>query len=336
MPNYLLKPITVLGLGLIGGSLFQRLVRLGHPVTGYDVSAATRDLASEAALGSSGRVVDTLTAALAEAELAVIATPMNVVPTVLEDIGRTSYQGLLTDVSSSKSVVDTNVRALLPNARWVGGHPMAGTQYSGFAASTEDLLPGCAWALCLEDDTELADWWSVARWITELGCRVVPMTASDHDQAVARISHVPHAVAAALVAKAAEGGLGALALSLGAGSFRDGTRVMQSNLDFVTALCTNNAAAVAAELESLSVTLSDFAKILTESDATENLRRVFESPHNIRSSWPQTDMTSVTRPVSALKPQDIVRIGHEGGWITEVADEDVISVKPKITQKTAN
>jgi prephenate dehydrogenase len=151
----------------------------------------------------------------------------------------------VTDLGSVKApVLDTVGRGL--GGRFVGGHPMCGTERSGHTAVDPGLFTGARWAVCLETDTELPRWLRVAELALAVGAEVVPVTAAEHDDAVAAISHVPHLLAAALAAAAADAG--PLAMALAAGSFRDGTRVAGSDPAFVTAMVEANAGPTAAAL----------------------------------------------------------------------------------------
>ena len=115
--------------------------------------------------------------------------------------------------------------------RFVGGHPMCGTERSGHAAVDPALFSGARWALCLEPGTELPRWLRVAEVALAVGAEVVPVTAAEHDDAVAAISHVPTCWPPRSPPPPAEAG--PLALALAAGSFRDGTRVIGSDPGFV-------------------------------------------------------------------------------------------------------
>ncbi len=123
---------------------------------------------------------------------------------------------------------------------------MCGTERSGHAATDPELFAGARWAVCLEEDTELPRWMRVAEVALAVGAEVVPVTAAEHDDAVAAISHVPHLLAAALARAAADAG--PLALSLAAGSFASGTRVIGSDPAFVTAMVEANAGPTAEAL----------------------------------------------------------------------------------------
>ena len=159
----------------------------------------------------------------------------------------------ITDLGSVKRPVLEPVGAAF-GSRFVGGHPMCGTERSGHEATDPGLFTGARWAVCLEPGTELPRWLRVAEVALAVGAEVVPVTAAEHDDAVAAISHVPHLLAAALAAAAAEAG--PLALALAAGSFRDGTRVVGSDPAFVTAMVEGNAAPTAAALDRVQAQLA--------------------------------------------------------------------------------
>jgi prephenate dehydrogenase len=144
----------------------------------------------------------------------------------------------LTDVVSVKSPVLSSVRRLVPGARFAGGHPMAGSAESGWAAGSATLFGRAAWVVGLEDDTSIATWRVMAQLALDCGAGVVAATAAEHDDAVARISHLPHVLAAVLAAAGAEGG--PLALALAAGSFADGTRVAGARPELSAAMCEGN------------------------------------------------------------------------------------------------
>src|SRR5215204_725938 len=144
----------------------------------------------------------------------------------------------VTDLGSVKTPVLEKLGPRL-GSRFVGGHPMCGTERSGHTAVDPGLFTGARWALCLEQDTDPHRWLRVAEMAIAVGAEVVPV-------AVAAISHVPHLLAAALAAAADEAG--PLARALAAGSFRDGTRVAGSDPAFVTAMVEGNAKPAAAAL----------------------------------------------------------------------------------------
>jgi prephenate dehydrogenase len=235
-------PVGVVGLGQLGGSLAAALVTAGRPVAGWDVDPAARDAAAERGV----QITRELTGVV------VLAVPLPAIATALDDL-TVDPDATVTDLGSVKRpVLETVGHAL--GGRYVGGHPMCGTERSGHAAVDPGLFAGARWALCLEPATELPRWLRVAEVALAVGAEVVPVTAAEHDDAVAAISHVPHLLAAALAAAA--GQAGPLALALAAGSFRDGSRVIGSDPAFVRAMVEGNAAPTAAALARVEAQLA--------------------------------------------------------------------------------
>lgn len=325
--------VAVIGLGLIGGSVLRALARHGHRLVGYDADPAIRATARTAAarIPSEARwqVAGSLPDAVAGANVVVLAVPLTAVGGVLDDLAATGHAGLVTDVTSVKSPVRRLVDKRLRRgharlAGYVGGHPMAGRETSGFAAADPDLFTGCAWVLCLEEETPLADWLGLADLVTRLGARAVPATAEEHDRAVAAVSHVPHLLAAALAASAAAD---PLATTLAAGSFRDGTRVAASAPDLVAAMCGGNAPAVAPALDRVRAALDAARDALDSDDPIVALRPWLAPGHAARAGWPPTAGEPVELPARA---DDLLRLGRAGGWVAAVAPDHrtVAAVRP--------
>lgn len=226
-----MRPVCVIGLGLIGGSVLRATARAGRKVFGA-ADTPVDDPRVEPT------VVAALTRAAAEDALVVLAVPLPAVDEVLRLVAEHAPDCLLTDVVSVKEPVAAAVASRVPAARYAGGHPMAGKSKSGWAAGEETLFDGAAWVVATEEDTDPAAWRAVAELALDCGAHVVPTTASEHDAAVARISHLSHLLAAVLASTGADGG--SLALSLAAGSFTDGTRVMGTRPELVLAMCEGN------------------------------------------------------------------------------------------------
>jgi prephenate dehydrogenase len=235
VPTLPRPPVGVVGLGQLGGSLAAALLAAGREVRGWDADPAARDAAAARGV--------TVTRELAG--VVVLAVPLPATATALDGLD-VDPDATVTDVGSVKAPVLAAVGPAL-GGRFVGGHPMAGTERSGHAATDPALFRGARWALCLEPGTELPRWLRAAEVALDAGAEVVPATAAEHDAAVAAVSHVPHLLAAALAAAASEAG--PLALALAAGSFRDGTRVAGSDPALVTAMVEGNAGPAAAALD---------------------------------------------------------------------------------------
>ncbi|MFC7530329.1 prephenate dehydrogenase [Actinoplanes sp. GCM10030250] len=313
---------AVVGLGLIGGSLLRALAAGGHDVTGFDADPRTRELARAAG----HRVADSVTDAVRGAEVTALAVPLQFLPQVLPQLA--GHDGLVTDVTSVKGPV-RELAAAHGLRRFVGGHPMAGKETSGFAASDPDLFSGCAWVLCLEPETDLGDWLALARLYTELGARVVPVTAVEHDTAVAQISHVPHLFAAALAGQLAGH---PLAAALAAGSFRDGTRVAATRAELIAAMCGGNVDAVRGELRSLIGVLREMSDLLDSDDPVTALVPALRTAGDLRRSWPATpgEAEELTASVGSL-----LELGRSGGWVTAVHDGEVLAMRPGSDRKAS-
>jgi prephenate dehydrogenase len=240
------------------------------------------------------------------------------VGSVLDELAAVGYAGLVTDVTSVKGPVRELVlqraEKLGRLAGYVGGHPMAGRETYGFAAADPELFDGCAWVLCLEPgETDPADWLTLAGLLTVLGARVVPTTAAEHDRAVATVSHVPHLLASALMAAAAGD---PLALTLGAGSFRDGTRVAASPPPLTAAMSGGNAAAVRAALDAVLSLLGTARATLDSADPIANLTTWLGPAAEARAAWPPRPSEPAVLPARA---DVLLRLGRAGGWVTEVS-----------------
>ena len=253
-PCMVTTPVCVLGLGLIGGSLIRAARVAGREAFGYN-----RSIDSVTAARAEGfDVTDNLTEALQWAAktdaLIVLAVPVPALPTMLERIRDTAPNCPLTDVVSVKGNVLQQVQQYGLLAKFVGGHPMAGTAHSGWSAGTADLFAGAPWVLSVDDHVDPQVWAEVMHLALDCHAVVVPARSDEHDAAAAAISHLPHLLAEALAATAGEV---PLAFALAAGSFRDGTRVAATAPDLVRAMCEANA-------EQLTVMLDHALDLLTQ------------------------------------------------------------------------
>ncbi|MBI1759534.1 MAG: prephenate dehydrogenase/arogenate dehydrogenase family protein [Actinobacteria bacterium] len=314
--------IAVIGLGLVGGSLLRRLAS-GFAVRGHDEDPATRSAAADAGY----LVAPTVRDAVEGSDLVVLATPLPALRSLLPVVAGAAAPGtLVTDVASVKRPVRDLIRSVAPSLRHVGGHPMAGTERSGFAASDPDLFSGAAWVLCLEDDTDVEAWLAVAELVAGIGCRVVPTTAEEHDRAVARISHLPHILAAVLATVGADGG--ELALRLAAGSFRDGTRVAGSRPELTAAMCEANGDVLADVIEAACGSLAEARDLLR---AGSSLAGLLERGHVARDRWVGATMGGTELMLarrSSTLAEDLLRLGRSGGHLLEVAGPQLRCWRP--------
>jgi prephenate dehydrogenase len=232
------RDVCVIGLGLIGGSLLRGAAAVGRTAWGATPSEVDAEAASRAGYDVTTDIGFALRRAAEAEALVVLAVPLTAVNDVLTQVAEHAPHCLLTDVTSVKGPVLSAVRRIVPWARFVGGHPMSGTAESGWQAADPALFGGAAWVVGVEDDTDLAVWADVAQLALDVGAHVVPLPATSHDETVARISHLPHLLAAVLAAVGAQGG--PLAMTLAAGSYTDGTRVAGTRPELVRAMTEGN------------------------------------------------------------------------------------------------
>jgi len=281
------------GVGLIGGSVAAALKRLPDPPTivGIDVDAVALRHALEADLIDDGSLPDGLGAATwlgcEGTDLVVVATPARFAGSWLERIGAGGYKGVITDVASTKSGVLAVARTALSDpSRFVGGHPMAGSERSGVEAARADLFDGAYWLLTPTHDTDPDVFSAMHALVGSLGARVISVDAEAHDEAVAIVSHVPHVAAAALVdlAAAHSGERGEL-MRLAAGGFKDTTRIAAGSADLWTGICLDNAPAIVDGIEELRGRLGGFESLLRTRDS-DGIRAWLARAAEIRSSLP--------------------------------------------------
>lgn len=233
-----MRPVCVIGLGLIGGSVLRAAQAAGRAVWGYTAASSDVEAARADGFDIAASVDDALARAADRDAIVVIAVPLPAVDEVLARVAAVAPECLLTDVVSVKGPVVASVRRIVPGARFAGGHPMAGVAASGWGVGSATLFDKAAWVVTAEADTALPTWRIMAELALDCGAHVVPISSSRHDAAVARVSHLPHVLAAVLASTGADGG--PLALALAAGSFTDGTRVAGSRPELVLAMCEGN------------------------------------------------------------------------------------------------
>lgn len=308
----------MVGLGLIGGSVLRAAAKAGRTAWGATESAAD----AEAARADGFDVAETVDAALARAAerdaLLVVAVPLPAVEPVLRRVAELTPRCLLTDVTGVKQAVSAQVRRTVPEARFVGGHPMAGTTRSGWAAGDAQLFAGAAWALCLEHHTELTWWTEVAQLVLDVGAEVVPVTPEQHDAAVARISHLPHVLAAVLASIGADGG--PLTLSLAAGSFTDGTRVAGTRVELTRAMTEGNRAAL---LPALDAALGMLGAARGSLASTGSLGAPISAGHAGAQALADLAAASHSSVRIDLRAEDaaeaLLALGEQGGRITALS-----------------
>ena len=217
---------AIIGLGLIGGSLGLAINerKLARHIYGVDTNRENLAMAlsAEAVHEAAG-----LREAVSDVDLVVLSVPVGAVPDLLRNINGWLKPGtVVTDVGSTKqAIVDKAKSILRPDIYFVGGHPMAGSETSGFAGADPYLFENAFYLLTPTPGTNPAAMDLVRGVVEGIGALVMELPPDEHELITAAISHLPHFVAAALVNAVTNMPVGDRALALSAGGFRDTTRI---------------------------------------------------------------------------------------------------------------
>lgn len=181
--------VTVVGLGAMGGSLARALAAAGRPPTGWSPEPGERREAAES--GALRSAPATLLEAVNGSDLVVLAAPLDVVCRLTRELGGAAGpETVFSDVASLKAPVQAAARDAGLRARWVGGHPMAGTEASGFSAAREGLYRDARVWLVADREADIALQRVSAFW-SRLGSRPERIDAGRHDRLMALVSHLP-------------------------------------------------------------------------------------------------------------------------------------------------
>lgn len=278
------RRLTIIGVGLIGGSLARvcRKKGLADELVGVGRGRKNLELALE--LGVIDRWSHQVEEGVDGADGVVLATPMGTIIPLAERMAPHIEAGcLVTDVGSTKaSVVEPLERLLQPTAAFVGGHPIAGTEKSGVEASFETLFEGFR---CILTPTDRTDTEALARvqslW-EACGMSVVCMDPDTHDTLLAGVSHLPHMVAYALINTVT--GLSSNdhdAVAYSAGGFRDFTRIAASDPTMWRDICLANRKPLLAMIDRFSGSLDELREAIEGADG-EALQELFAAARRIR------------------------------------------------------
>ncbi|MCX6339211.1 MAG: prephenate dehydrogenase/arogenate dehydrogenase family protein [Candidatus Aureabacteria bacterium] len=266
----LVNKLCIVGLGLIGGSigLAVRKKRLARRV--YGLVRRKESIKEAKRLG----VVDVATMdgaeAVSEADLIIIATPLGVVERIAITIRPFLSEGcIITDVGSSKRCIVSSMEKIChPRARFVGAHPIAGSEQSGMRAARDDLFAGTPCILTPTRETDRAALKKVRELWESLGSSVRLTSPNDHDKIVAAISHLPHILAATLVNYLTRMPGGAQKFLPFAGTgFKDATRIASSPSDIWVDICLANRDEILRALKVHQAELASMEKALKKGDA---------------------------------------------------------------------
>lgn len=265
---------NIAGLGLIGGSIGLALAERGWHVSGDDLDPARVERAISMGCVHAAGLDPT-------AEITIVATPvLAVVDQVKRALAETD--GVVTDVGSVKN----SIAVAIDDPRFVGGHPMAGSELDGLDGADGTMFEGAIWVLTPTATTADTTFSAVAAVVNELGAEVIALPPDRHDQVVAVISHVPHLAAATLMGLASERAEEhAALLRLAAGGFRDMTRIASGHPAIWLDICAENRTAILSALDGLIAGLQEMRGVVSADDRVA-LHRLLQRARDARANLP--------------------------------------------------
>lgn len=317
--------VGIVGLGLIGGSLAKRLVKQNCTVYAYNRHTDIYSQAREAGIICVDSVKDL---ALKKPNVLILCNSLASMPSVLKQLENNIDQSVttLSDVGSVKDIVRNQVKAANLGECYVGAHPMAGSEFTGWKSSYAELLDNALWALTVDSNTKLWRVANVLHMITNV-CKNRAIVINDdiHDKSAALISHMPHVVSTALANVLCDNQYRNIAIQLSAGSWRDMTRVSLTDPNRTRAMVSEDRHNVAILLRSLIKELDKAATMLEDSaEDADNAEKEFfakaqpwrEYKYAVRNKESSADSgTSVTFADSG-----------DSGTLTDSADSAEYSV----------
>ncbi len=285
--------ITIIGLGLIGGSvgLALRRAEASFEVVGF---ARRPEVASRALeLGAVDRTEGSLISAVKDADLVLIATPTMAIKEILAEIGGSLREGsIVTDAASTKAkVMDWAEESLPPSVSFIGGHPMAGKETSGIEAADGDLFQGCTYCLIAGRGASKEARDTVAGLVRQIGATPLFIDASEHDSLVAGISHLPLLMSVALIEATAKSPSWPEMARLATSGFRDLTRLASGDPRMSRDICLTNREPIIHWIDDYIEEMRALRRLVSEGGVkggggeSEKLEEAFMRAREEREGW---------------------------------------------------
>lgn len=265
------RKISIIGLGLIGGSIGLALKNIGRFfVTGFDTDPKTQNLALK--MGAIDHKSDNLKDCVQDSEVVFVATPISETLNTLKKIEPfLKSVAIVSDVASVKTKI---VQSCPPNITFIGGHPMAGKETTGIGGAQKDLFVNKKWILTSRNR-------ALEQIISLLGAKSTIMNAKSHDQSVATISHLPFIVSNVLFSSASNN---KKCLDIAAGGFRDVTRLASGNPTLHTDIVMANKVNILKQLDLFVLELNRIRNLIEQRD--KNIIKKFFTYNKIkRDKW---------------------------------------------------
>jgi prephenate dehydrogenase len=284
------KKIALFGVGLIGGSFSMSLKKAGVAGSVIGMDRSTAALERSLQLGIIDRIGTSLSDAILEADLVLVAAPVAQTGTILASIEPYLQPGtIVTDAGSTKSDVVASAREALGRkiAQFVPGHPIAGREKNGPDAAIDDLFVGKKAVLTPLPENSQQDVERVAQAWRQCGAIIHHLTPQDHDCVFAAVSHLPHLLAYALVDNIVKKPQADLLFQYAASGFRDFTRIAGSSPEMWRDITIANQAMLLGMLDSYLMQLNRMRDMLAAGDGAA-LHEVYANAQRARQNWIRT------------------------------------------------
>ncbi len=281
-PDFRKMEITVVGLGLVGGSIAMGLKKLNpKKIWAVDIDENVLEAAKQIKVIDGG--FTTGLCPLANSDLVIICVhPGKVLGFIRENMHNFKQGAVITDISGLKKRVVAEIKLLLrEDLDFVGGHPLAGREGSGFSQASDRIFEGANYILTPVEGNGRKSIELVERMIRGLGCKTaIYMDPDEHDQVIALTSHLPHVIAAALMNSTALTNAG----NLIGGSFRDATRVAEMNVDLWNELLLANKENVLTQIDIFADNISKI-KLALQTENSAALREMLQKASEKRERF---------------------------------------------------
>lgn len=261
------KTIAVIGLGLIGGSILKGLKNKGFRLLGISRREETVNLAVEEKLIAEGSINIDL---CAEADVIFVCTPINkTIETINLLSSKVKPETIITDAASLKTDIMNFVNNFPTPIRFIGGHPMAGTENKGLESSFGTLFEGAKWVLTPSDNSTEEDSAKLSSILEKLGAKIITADPVQHDKAVALISHMPLLISLELfrtVDNYHDREISKLALTLASSGFRDMTRLAATNPELAKDMLLQNKANLLESIRAFKKYSEELEGLLSEDE----------------------------------------------------------------------
>jgi prephenate dehydrogenase len=278
--------VTIIGLGLIGGSIGLALRQGKKPrwkIVGY--SRRQETVANALSLGAIERGATNLKDVVKQADFVIIATPVLTVKEIFSEIAPYLPSAcIVTDTASTKvQVMKWAEEILPPTVDFIGGHPMAGRETYGIQAAEAEFFQGCTYCLTSSEKASPKSIDTVTGMVSKLGAIPFFIDAQEHDSLVAGISHLPMLLSAALVSLTTNNPSWSKMSKLAASGYHDLSRLASGSPEVNAHICLSNKEAVVNWIDKFNQELERYRQLVAEGD--KRLEQAFAEANKARQEW---------------------------------------------------